>query len=87
MPSHVFCNLSSKNTILYGIDNCACHFMLPYVIESIDPAQIVAIGFATPNPLYFGADPWMGSNMEVPSGLILPPGQGRDPPVSWHRDR
>ena len=41
---------------------------------------MVAIGFATLMPLYFGAEPWIGSNIEVPFGLMLPPGASPSPP-------
>jgi len=29
---------------------------------------------------YFGAEPWIGSNIEVPVGLMFPPGASPSPP-------
>src|SRR5258706_11533487 len=43
-------------------------------------ALIAASGLMTFWPVYFGALPPIGSNMEVPSGLMLPPAATPRPP-------
>jgi len=49
---------------------------------SIAAEQIAAIGLITFIPVYFGAEPPIGSNIETPSGLMFPPAAIPIPPCS-----
>ena len=42
--------------------------------------EIAASGLITPMPVYFGAEPPIGSNMLTPVGLMLPPAAMPMPP-------
>ena len=53
---------------------------LPTIGPGVPIAQIAARGLMTPLPVYLGADPPMGSNIDVPSGLMLPPAAMPIPP-------
>ena len=44
------------------------------------PAAMHASGFITFLPVYLGALPPMGSNIETPSGLMFPPAAMPNPP-------
>jgi len=52
----------------------------PKCSSIIETAMMAASGLITPLPVYLGADPPIGSNIEVPSGLMLPPAAMPKPP-------
>ena len=76
IPSAIVCSMAATTPA-----EAACS---PSESSRSAPAQTVAIGFATFMPRYFGAEPWIGSNIEVPPGLMLPPG-GEPEPALDHR--
>jgi hypothetical protein len=51
------------------------------------PALMVARGLMMFMPVYFGALPPMGSNMDTPSGLMLPPAAKRTRGPRWARQK
>ena len=53
----------------------------PMFSSSSPPERMVAMGLMTFWPLYLGAEPWMGSNMETPWGLRFAPAAKPRPPV------
>jgi hypothetical protein len=55
-------------------------FGSPRVSIIMPPAHMVASGLMTFLPVYLGALPPMGSNMDTPSGLMLPPAAMPRPP-------
>src|SRR4030042_3073732 len=55
-------------------------FSSPRFSSIIWQAEMAARGLTTPFPVYFGADPPIGSNIETPSGLIFHPAAIPNPP-------
>ena len=60
--------------------NIPAAFSSPKYSSIMPPAQIAASGFMTFFPVYFGAEPPIGSNIEMPSGFMLPPAAIPMPP-------